>query len=58
MKEIDWEQRRYEIAKEMLAMTCNFTDAYGYRITAGEAASRAVFYADALIDKLKKIKED
>lgn len=58
LKNIDWEQRRYEIAKEILAITCNFTDVYGYHITTREAVSQAVSCADALIAALKKRKED
>lgn len=58
-KEIDWEQRRYEIAKDVLnvilqlpspiaeAFDCNISVmAYNVRLS--------VKYADALIDELKK----
>lgn len=48
---IDWEQRRYEIAKAVLpvliAQTTN---------TDGNFSGRAISYADALIEKLKKSK--
>ena len=49
MKEIDWEQRRYEIAKDVL---CAFLQKYnnGYKMT----AENAVDCADALIEELKK----
>ena len=55
-KEIDWEQRRYEIAMRMLpsiaqkilyAQDCIFMDEEN-------CAATALSYADALIDKLKK----
>lgn len=50
-KNTDWEQRRYEIAKEMLPMI--------YRIECGDfsiekMAMFAVKYADTLINELKK----
>lgn len=44
--DIDWEQRRYEIAKEMLP----HIDAG----TAEDAVNKAVEIADALIEKLRK----
>ena len=44
-KVIDWEQRRYEIAKHILPQM--FIDEPMY------SAKNAVYYADALIDKLK-----
>ena len=44
-KIIDWEQRRYEIAKHILPQM--FIDEPMY------SATNAVYYADALIDKLK-----
>ena len=44
-KAIDWEQRRYEIAKHILPQM--FIDEPMY------SATNAVYYADALIDKLK-----
>lgn len=53
-KPIDWEQRRYEIAKVMLSAVFESKDSYGYRITLKEAATEAVSYADALIEELKK----
>ena len=45
IKTIDWEQRRYEIAKHILPQM--FIDEPMY------SAKNAVYYADALIDKLK-----
>lgn len=62
---IDWEQRRYEIAKEMMPQVFReLTRALqtGLKVdvagmTAMEAtAERAVWYADALIAELKKEK--
>ena len=54
--EIDWQQRRYEIAKQMLPAIYVYDkphegDDY---LTLQEAAHEAVRYADALIDELKK----
>lgn len=61
---IDWEQRRYEIAKEMMPqMFHELTVALnaGARVKNAEyktlmevTAERAVWYADALIKELKK----
>ena len=55
--EIDWEQRRYEIAKEMLPAAIYVEDrpqeGEDY-LTIQEAAHEAVRYADALISELKK----
>lgn len=53
-KQIDWEQRRYEIAKNMLAAflsnSCPNVCGGGPK----RQASDAVEFADALIDELKK----
>ena len=54
--EIDWEQRRYEIAKDMLHaiyVDDKPEDGEDY-LTLQEAAHEAVRYADALINELKK----
>ena len=54
--EIDWEQRRYEIAKEMLPVIYvddNPKEGEDY-LTLQQAANEAVRYADALIKELKK----
>ena len=45
-KAIDWEQRRYEIAKHMLS--------YNVHYTPKVLAEKAVSFADALIEVLKK----
>ena len=50
-KEIDWEQRRYEIAKDMF-VRMSITD-YGYHYSA-TSVKDAVDMADALIEELKK----
>lgn len=53
-KDIDWEQRRYEIAKDMMAA---FLSNYSDNIHSGnpdEQAKYAVVFADALIAELKK----
>lgn len=55
-KVIDWEQRRYEIAKEMLAVIyCDDKpqDGEDY-LTLKQAAHEAVRYAESLISELKK----
>ena len=55
-KTIDWEQRRYEIAKEMLSVIYsddNPQEGEDY-LTLQQAANEAVRYADALIKELKK----
>ena len=44
MKEIDWEQRRYEIAKDVFCF-------YPHREA---SAKNAVEWADALVEELKK----
>lgn len=50
MKTIDWEQRRYEIAKELFPSMLNV----GEKHSASFAAILAVNCADVLIDRLKK----
>ena len=55
-KIIDWEQRRYEIAKEMLPVIYyddKPQEGEDY-LTLNEAAHEAVRYAEALIEELKK----
>lgn len=49
MKTIDWEQRRYEIAKELFPSLLNV----GEKFNAPFAAKLAIGCADALINKLK-----
>lgn len=51
MKTIDWEQRRYEIAKELFPSMLNVG---GEKHSASIAAILAVNCADVLIDRLKK----
>ena len=55
-KTIDWEQRRYEIAKEMLpAIYYDDKPQEGEEyLTLNETAHEAVRYAEALIRELKK----
>lgn len=50
LQEIDWEQRRYEIAKEILPYCVEKS----HSILAKVCASSAVAFADALIEELKK----
>lgn len=52
MKTIDWEQRRYEIAKEVFPSLLNL----GGKLNEHFAAIVAVGCADVLIGKLKKAK--
>ena len=55
-KVIDWEQRRYEIAKEMFPVIYyddKPQEGEDY-LTLNQAANEAVRYADALIRELKK----
>lgn len=47
-KEIDWEQRRYEIARTAMHASI------GMFMNPTHAAAKAVEYADALIEELKK----
>lgn len=60
--EIDWEQRRYEIAKEMLsscAISVNSSqkDWMNGKTYQEASAILAINYADAIIEELKKKKE-
>ena len=58
-QEIDWEQRRYEIAKEMMPVLYRHgTEAlkYGLRFQK-EIVDGAVYFADMLIEKLKEQSE-
>ena len=55
-KTIDWEQRRYEIAKEMLPVIYyddKPQEGEDY-LTLNQAANEAVRYAEALITEIKK----
>lgn len=53
-KEVDWEQRRYEIAKDILTAWCSNPDrGTGLGIPKNDSAA-AVRYADALIKALKE----
>lgn len=63
-RKIDWEQRRYEIAKEILPKSVEyacellergelFPDKYGDMFLSEVAADVSVAYADALIRKLR-----
>lgn len=60
---IDWEQRRYEIAKEVLPFIMKdkyynkFTDRY-VNYTKEEVAKIAITYSDALIEELKKTNDE
>ena len=54
MKTIDWEQRRYEIVKEILPLALQTS--FGAKTKEEDkniVASYAVEWADALIEKLK-----
>ena len=51
-KQIDWEQRRYEIAKDILAALISNPNHCGKSYES--EVKHAVEFADALIDELKK----
>ena len=51
---IDWEQRRYEIAKEMMAAFLSNSSREVYEGTFKTQAEYAVAFADELIAKLKE----
>lgn len=53
MKPIDWEQRRYEIAKEVLAAFLSNSSSNVYAGTPKQQATDAIQYADALIEELR-----
>lgn len=53
-KEIDWEERRYCIAKDIMAAFLSNLNVAVHGDSAEEHASDAVLYADALIAELKK----
>lgn len=53
-REIDWEYRRYEIAKDMMAAFLSNSNVAVHGYSAEEHASDAVLYADALIAELKR----
>lgn len=50
LQEIDWEQRRYEIAKDAFIMFIRLDP----DVTTHSCALDAVYAADALIEELKK----
>lgn len=54
-KSVDWEQRRYEIAKEMIAAFLSNSSREIYEGDFKTQAEYAVVFADALIAELKKI---
>ena len=53
-KYIDWEQRRYEIAKSMMAAFLSNSCSNVFNGTCETQARLAVKYTDALIAELKK----
>ena len=58
-KEIDWEQRRYEIAKEMLPVIYKHAmeaQKHGQSVKRKDTVYYAVIFADILIEKLKESK--
>ena len=52
--DIDWEERRYCIAKDIMAAFLSNSNVAVHGDSAEEHASDAVLYADALIAELKK----
>lgn len=57
-KDIDWEQRRYEVAKDMIAAFLSNSCSNVYMGNPDEQAKCAVMFADALITELKKGGQD
>lgn len=53
-KEIDWEQRRYEVAKTILPEVMGQINVYDKNITPHDICRYAVGMADILISELKK----
>lgn len=51
---IDWEQRRYEIAKDILAAYYSIPNRLLHQGTPQSYSAEAVEVADALIEELKK----
>lgn len=59
-QEIDWEQRRYEIAKEMMPIIYRHAmeaQKHGQSVKRKDTADFAVAFADVLIQKLKEQSE-
>ena len=59
-QEIDWEQRRYEIAKEMMPVLYRQgieAQKHGQNVKRKDTAYYAVIFADMLIEKLKEKSE-
>ena len=52
--DIDWEQRRYEISKAMIAAFMSNSDKNVFAYPKKNQARDAVEYTDALIEELKK----
>lgn len=57
-KAVDWEQRRYEIAKEMIAAFLSNSSREIYEGDFKTQAEYAVVFADALIAKLKEVNHE
>lgn len=53
-KEIDWEERRYQISKDMMAAFLSNSCSNVFSALPEKQAKDAVLYADALIAELKK----
>lgn len=51
---IDWEQRKYEVAKDVLAACFSNSDRMMHQGTLSTQAKDAIEVADALIEELKK----
>ena len=57
-KAVDWEQRRYEIAQEMIAAFLSNSSREIYEGDFKTQAEYAVVFADALIAKLKEVNHE
>ena len=54
LEETDWEQRRYEIAKDVMSA---MLDGKSYYPSVEDCVSLSISYADALIEELRKSKD-
>ena len=53
-KEIDWEERRFELSKSIIAARLSNPDKWSFNEKPKDMAVSVVRYADALITELKK----
>lgn len=53
-KDIDWEERRYELAQSIISARLSNPDRFSFNECPEEMARKTIRYADALIAELKK----